>query len=222
MLTSENCITVWIIIFSILTQIKENKDMKHDSSSFHQKFILSLYLKGFIKSLRSLNDHFGSIYINFGDPLSVKDFLGDDLLSSESLKPKDLQQLTPEQFQKVQKVAEYVISLQQKSTVATISNFISLVLMQSIMRNEPLVFEDVINEVKWMMDVLKGLGALVFENDIRSSVEKILVVHNKTMRLDTERRLRLVSGVFMDLSNDVKRKMKGKRLALHFCLFIHR
>ncbi|KAJ0173744.1 hypothetical protein K1T71_010893 [Dendrolimus kikuchii] len=164
---------------------------------------------GFLKSLRSLNDNFGSIYINLCDPLSLEDFIGENVYSHETLKPKDLQQLTPEQFKKVQNVADYVISLQQKNTVATISNLVSLVLMQSIMRNEPLALEDVIEEVNWMGDVLKGLGALVFENDVKSNVEKILVVHDKMMRLDKEKQLRLVSGVLMDLSSDIKKKMKG-------------
>lgn len=131
----------------------------------------------------------------------------------------DLQQLTPDQFKQVQSIADYVITLQQKSTVATISNLLSLVLMQSLMKNEPLPFEEVLEEVGWMVTVLRNLGATVFENDVRSSVERILVVHGKMMRLDKERRLRLVSGVLMNLSNDVKKKMKGEFVS-HFIILI--
>lgn len=82
--------------------------------------------------------------------------------------------------------------------------------MQSLMKNSPLEFEEVIEEVVWMVQELRNLGATVFENDVRSSVDRIFVVHRKMMRLDKERRLRLISGVLVDLSNDVKRKMKGK------------
>lgn len=158
-----------------------------------------------------MNDHFGNIYINLGSPLSVREYLQNDTShSKETLKPLDLQQLTPDQFKKVQSIADYVITLQQKNTVVTITNLLSLVLMQSLMKNSPLEFEEVIEEVVWMVQELRNLGATVFENDVRSSVDRIFVVHRKMMRLDKERRLRLISGVLVDLSNDVKRKMKGK------------
>lgn len=165
---------------------------------------------GFLKALHSLNDHFGNIYINLGSPLSVREYLKNDTShSKETLKPLDLQQLTPEQFKQVQSIADYVISLQQKNTVATISNLLSLVLMQSLMKDRPLEFEEVIEEVGWMVKELRNLGATVFENDVRSSIERILVVHKKMMRLDKDRKLRLISGVLTDLSSDVKKKMKG-------------
>ncbi|XP_047033623.1 dihydroxyacetone phosphate acyltransferase [Helicoverpa zea] len=165
---------------------------------------------GFLKALHTLNDHFGNIYINLGAPLSIREFLKNDTShSQETLKPLDMQQLTPDQFKQVQSIADYVITLQQKNTVATISNLLSLVLMQSLMKNVPLEFEEVLQEVGWMVQELRNLGATVFENDVRSSVERILVVHRKMMRLDKERRLRLISGVLVDLSSEVKKKMKG-------------
>lgn len=165
---------------------------------------------GFLKALHTLNDHFGSIYINLGTPFSVKEFLQNNTsLSKETLKPVDMQQLTPGEFKQVQSIAEYVINRQQKSTAATISNLLSLVLMQSIMNNEPLKYDEVIEEVDWMASVLRNSGAAVFLNDVRSSVDKIIVVHAKMMRLDENRRLRLIGGVLMDLANDTKVKMKG-------------
>uniref|UniRef100_A0A2A4JUG1 Phospholipid/glycerol acyltransferase domain-containing protein n=1 Tax=Heliothis virescens TaxID=7102 RepID=A0A2A4JUG1_HELVI len=165
---------------------------------------------GFLKALHTLNDHFGNIYINLGAPLSIREFLKNETThSQETLKPLDMQQLTPDQFKQVQNIADYVITLQQKNTVATISNLLSLVLMQSLIKNVRLDFEEVVQEVGWMVQELRNLGATVFENDVRSSVERILVVHRKMMRLDKERRLRLISGVLVDLSSDVKKKMKG-------------
>ncbi|KOB77026.1 putative Dihydroxyacetone phosphate acyltransferase [Operophtera brumata] len=109
----------------------------------------------------------------------------------ELLKPRDLQQITPDQFKSVQDVADHVITMQQDCTVATITNLMALVLMQSLINNEPLAFPDLLQEVQWMMEVLNNLGAKVFENDVKSSVERILVVHRKMMTLDRERRLRL-------------------------------
>lgn len=93
--------------------------------------------------------------------------------------------------------------------MATITNLMALVLMQSLMNNEPLAFTDLLEEVEWMMKVLNNLGAKVFENDIKSSVERILVVHRKMMTLDRERRLRLVAEAAMSVSSETKNKMKG-------------
>ncbi|XP_053613520.1 dihydroxyacetone phosphate acyltransferase [Plodia interpunctella] len=166
---------------------------------------------GLLKSLYKLNDHYGNIYINFGAPLSVRSYLG-EVSHSDVLKPVDLQQITPDQFKQVQAVAEYVISLQQKATVVTISNLLALVLMDSIVKSELLDLDQVLSEVSWMVQVLTALGALVYENDVKSSVERILVVHREFMRLDKENRLRLVTGTLMDVSSEVQKKMKGHTL----------
>lgn len=129
----------------------------------------------------------------------------------------DLQQLTPAQFQNVQDIANYVITLQQQNTVATISNLLALVLMQSLMNGTALELNEVLKEVEWMVEVLRALGASVFENDVSSSVARVLVIHDKMMRLDQKNRLRLVSNEVIDVSADVKRKMKGETLGFKIC-----
>lgn len=158
-----------------------------------------------------MNDHFGNIYINLGSPLSVREYLQDDTtLTSEMLNPADIQQLTPDQFNKVQDLANYVVSLQQQNTVATIANLLALVLMDSLFKNQALNYDEVLVEVEAMVQVLRNLGASVFENDVKGSVERILIVHSRMMKLDREKKLRLISGALIDVSDDVKRKMKGK------------
>lgn len=109
----------------------------------------------------------------------------------------------------MQDIADYAITLQQKNTVVMISNLISIVLMQSVIKNKLLYFDEVLSEVDWVINLLKNLGASVFENNVKSSVERILVVHNKMMALDKEKRLRLISRTLMDASDEDKAKMKG-------------
>ncbi|XP_059053364.1 dihydroxyacetone phosphate acyltransferase [Achroia grisella] len=164
---------------------------------------------GLLKSLYRLNDHYGNIYINLGAPLSVKNYLKNISYTEEMLKPIDLQELTAEQFKQVQSVANHVITLQQKSTVATISNLLALVLMDSLMRDRVLVIDDVLLELEWMIEVLRTLGATVFENDVQGNVNRILVVHSQMVKLDKEKRLRLLSGTLMDVSRDIQKRMKG-------------
>ncbi|XP_050354144.1 dihydroxyacetone phosphate acyltransferase [Nymphalis io] len=165
---------------------------------------------GLLKSLHKLNDHYGNIYINLGDPVSVREYVGQQLpLSAEMLKPLDLQQLTADQFKSVQDIANHVVTMQQKCTVVTISNLLSIVLMESLMKNEALIYEQVLEKIEWLIRVLRVLGATVFENDVKSSVERILVVHKNLMRLDGKNRLKLVSSALMNINSDVQKKMKG-------------
>ncbi|KPI92421.1 Dihydroxyacetone phosphate acyltransferase [Papilio xuthus] len=165
---------------------------------------------GLLKALRSLNDHFGNIYVNFGTQISLKEYLKNtNLVTNETLKPTSLQQLTPEQLSQVRDIADEVVVLQQNSAVAIITNLLAFVLMDSLMKCKALHYEELLLEVQWMMEVLRGLGASVYEKDIENSLDRILVVHHKTVALDRERRLRLLTGDLMEVSSEVSAKMKG-------------
>ncbi|CAH2094422.1 unnamed protein product [Euphydryas editha] len=164
---------------------------------------------GLLKALHRLNDHFGNIYINLGDPVSIREFIGGSQTSSEMLKPLDLQELTADEFRSVQDVGDYIVTRQQECTVVTISNLISIVLMESLMNNEVLSFEQVVEKIDWLIQVLRNLRASVFENDVKGSIERILVVHKSLMKLDENNRLRLVSSALMNVNSDVQKKMKG-------------
>lgn len=76
--------------------------------------------------------------------------------------------------------------------------------------------DQVLKKVEWLIGVLRTLGATVFENDVKSSVERILVVHKRMVSLDRDHRLRLVPSLPMDITADVQRKMKGNARSLAF------
>ncbi|CAH1637635.1 unnamed protein product [Spodoptera littoralis] len=169
---------------------------------------------GFLRALHNLNDHFGNIYLNVGEPISAREFFNrysQVLNSPETSKPMDLQAVTPEQFKQVQLLADYVISMQQKNTIITISNLVALVLMQSLSVNRVLRIDEVYAEVEWFIDELGLFGAPVFM-DIKGAIERILVVHQKIMKLDHEKRLKLVIGNPTEISDEVKNKIKGQIL----------
>lgn len=167
-------------------------------------------MQGLLKALHRLNDHYGNIYINLGDPVSIREFIGQTNASSDILKPLDLQELTADEFNSIKDVGDYMVTRQQDCTVVTISNLISIVLMESLMKNEVLSFEQVVVKMEWLIQVLRDLGASVFENDVRGSIERILVVHKSLMKLDGKNNLRLVSSALMNVNSDVQKKMKGK------------
>lgn len=109
----------------------------------------------------------------------------------------------------VQEIAHQVVVLQQRSTVVTITNLLALVLMQCLVRNQALLLEAVVEEVNWVIGVLRRLGASVFESDAAASLRRISVVHSRMVRLDREGRLRLLSGLPMSISDGIQTKMKG-------------
>ncbi|XP_072930029.1 dihydroxyacetone phosphate acyltransferase [Epargyreus clarus] len=169
--------------------------------------------EGLLKSLQSLNDHFGNIYVNIGTPISLNEYFRREVPNTvETLKPVDLQQMTAEQLAAVQSLAGHVVALQQDCTTVTISSLISMVLMQSLMKNKSLHYDEVLKEVEWFATMFKGLGANVYEGDLKINLERILVVHRRMFTLDAGRHLRLVSSAVMDVTADVKNKMKGHTL----------
>ncbi|GBP35993.1 Dihydroxyacetone phosphate acyltransferase [Eumeta japonica] len=148
---------------------------------------------GFLKALNFLNDNFGNIYINMGKPLSVKNFFGSKLrVSKETLNPVEMQQISSEQFALVQELANYVVFLQQKTMVVTISNLLAMTLMHSIMRNVLLNIQELALEIEWAIDVLTKLDVTIFETDVKASIARILLVHHKTVKLDNNNKLRLI------------------------------
>ncbi|XP_045486173.1 dihydroxyacetone phosphate acyltransferase [Pieris rapae] len=164
---------------------------------------------GLIKALHTLNDHFGNIYINLGTPMSLKSYLGHSTLSSETLKPRDHQKLTDDQMRHVQRVADHVVTLQQENAVVTITNLLCIVLMDSLYMGRVLGQDEVESQISWLIEVLQNLGALVFERDVKGNMERVLIVHRTMMKLDREKRLRLVSSALMNVTADVQKKMKG-------------
>ncbi|XP_041969119.1 dihydroxyacetone phosphate acyltransferase isoform X2 [Aricia agestis] len=166
---------------------------------------------GLLKSLGKLNDNFGNIYVQFGETISLNAYLGDQGLTPASLLPLDLLTLAADQKKKVQKVAEYAVSLQQSNTVVTITNLLAIVLMDSLIKNEALTLDDAFREVEGLIDMLRSLGARVYETDVRRSVHRILVVHRSLMAVQGNK-LRLIAGDPMTFSPEVRKKMKGHSL----------
>lgn len=154
--------------------------------------------------------------------MSLKTYLGHSALSSETLKPRDLQKLTDEQMKLVQMVADYVVTLQQESTVVTMTNLLCIVIMDSLYRGRVLELGEVESQIDWLIGVLQTLGASVFESDVKGSMQRVLTVQRSIIKLDREKKLRLVSSAPMNVTSDVQKKMKGKKCVLSAQYYILR
>lgn len=126
----------------------------------------------------------------------------------------DLQAVTPEQFKQVQSLANHVITVQQKNTMVTIANFVALTLMQNIQLNKLATIDEVYADIELFIKDLGYFGASIFV-DLKDAVERILVVHQKMMKLDGEKRLKLIIANPMELSDEAKKKIKGKQFIIN-------
>ncbi|CAG9789045.1 unnamed protein product [Diatraea saccharalis] len=98
------------------------------------------------------------MYINFGEPMSVKEYLKHIPYTRESLKPVDLQELSPEQFSQVREVAEEVICRQQAATVLTAANLLAVILTHCLVKRTCLSYEQLLEEVEWLKKVSYNLN----------------------------------------------------------------
>lgn len=66
--------------------------------------------RGFFKALKIIDECFGNMYMDFGQPISVKEFFGDDFITrrQHTLLPADTQQLNTKQVDLIKRLANEV------------------------------------------------------------------------------------------------------------------
>lgn len=71
--------------------------------------ILIFYFQGFFKALQILGQNFGNMYINFGEPISVRKYLGDNLdRLKHSQLPAHVQHLNKDELSVINQLAHHV------------------------------------------------------------------------------------------------------------------
>lgn len=125
--------------------------------------ISCLYLQGFLKALSILNDSYGYIYANFGEPLSVKEYFGRGIdRSIHNFGPVKLQDLTPNELQHIIHLAHNIIRKQQDLTILTCFNLVSIIINNHVMScSTPLTLDNLVHDVEWLLPIMRGLNAEV-------------------------------------------------------------
>ncbi|XP_055640233.1 dihydroxyacetone phosphate acyltransferase [Toxorhynchites rutilus septentrionalis] len=179
--------------------------------------------KGLLKAMSILKDNYGSIYFEYGDPISVKEYFGADLNRFQhAANPSHVQTLTKSELALIQNLAFDVVHLQQEKIVLTTFHLISIYYNYQKYLGKPVTLTELIEGLSFMLDIFKDLGAVTtiqkvghLEEDrelIRASIIEALAVHRNILQLTTDDVL-VITKSHYDFSQVDKRKLKGHNLS---------
>uniref|UniRef100_A0A1B6CG76 Phospholipid/glycerol acyltransferase domain-containing protein n=1 Tax=Clastoptera arizonana TaxID=38151 RepID=A0A1B6CG76_9HEMI len=164
---------------------------------------------GLIKGLKMMDEKYGKIYFDFGDPISIKSF-GSQLIGS----PVDFTvRNSSREQEEIVHLGYNIIDRQQKLSVLTCFNVLALVLGNHInVSTSPLTLTQAIKDVAWLSTVLDVLGAFVdIKKDTLASLLDAIRVHRSLVKLTSQDEIQLVS-VHSPLSKIDPARLKGHPL----------
>lgn len=171
---------------------------------------------GFFKALTIVNENFGNIYFEFGDPISVKQFLGSKLKRLQhGMRPVHSQELLDEEKAEITHLAENIVHCQQKLAVITTFNLIAVVLTNSLTMNQNIMrFEQLVVETMWLKSILAMCGAVVDFDYARKNIKAALDVHKNLIHMDADSNITLVqNAIVLSGLKESKAKLKGHDLS---------
>uniref|UniRef100_A0A182YJT0 Phospholipid/glycerol acyltransferase domain-containing protein n=1 Tax=Anopheles stephensi TaxID=30069 RepID=A0A182YJT0_ANOST len=171
--------------------------------------------RGLLKALSIVRENFGTIYLEFGDPLSAKDYFGDGLnRTRHTVAPTFAQTLAKEERVAIQNLANDVVHLQQHRMVLTTFHLVALYYNYKKYHGQAVTLGELVDGVAWLGRVLEDLGAIT-EVEGCADVEPLclaaLDVHRNILQLTADRVL-TIARTYHDFSRVDKRKLKGYNL----------
>uniref|UniRef100_A0A182MMH2 Phospholipid/glycerol acyltransferase domain-containing protein n=1 Tax=Anopheles culicifacies TaxID=139723 RepID=A0A182MMH2_9DIPT len=171
--------------------------------------------RGLLKALSIVRENFGTIYLEFGDPLSAKDYFGDGLnRTRHTIAPSFAQSLAKEERDAIQNLANDVVHLQQHRMVLTTFHLIALYYNYRKYHGQTVTLDELVEGVTMLGRMFEDLGAIT-QVEGSENVEALclaaLDVHRNVLQLTSERVL-TISRTYHDFSSVDKRKLKGYNL----------
>uniref|UniRef100_A0A1Q3F3N8 Putative mitochondrial glycerol-3-phosphate acyltransferase gpat n=1 Tax=Culex tarsalis TaxID=7177 RepID=A0A1Q3F3N8_CULTA len=179
--------------------------------------------KGLLKAMSILKESYGSIYFEFGDAISVREYFGDELNRFQhSMSPAHVQSLTKSDLTLVQNLAFDVVHLQQEKIVLTTFHLISVYYNYRKYLGRSVNLPELIEGLRALVDIFQHLGAVTTiqktghheadRNLIRTSIEEALKTHRNILQLNSDAVL-VIAKSHHDFSQVDKRKLKGHNLS---------
>ncbi|XP_068082182.1 dihydroxyacetone phosphate acyltransferase isoform X2 [Anabrus simplex] len=143
---------------------------------------------GLLKALTLLSGLYGRIYVDFSEPISVKQFCGipKQRLTTEPC-TETLFDKSEIEVKVVPSLANTIVQEQQCHAVLTAFNLIAVILNNSLfIKPQKLAFGAFVSEVKWLKDVMERFGALVDfhgNDDVEDVVCDSMTVHKNLVLL---------------------------------------
>ncbi|XP_075145378.1 dihydroxyacetone phosphate acyltransferase [Haematobia irritans] len=148
--------------------------------------------KGFFKALKIIDERFGKMYLDFGQPISVKKFLGDYGLSSKVKRATvgpHLQKLNKMEVELVKKLANEIIYQQQRRIVITTFNLISLYFASQYYGGNSVNIDEISRGIIPIKNMFEMLGAHMATdvNCIKSEIIETVEIHSNIIHFKQAR-----------------------------------
>lgn len=169
---------------------------------------------GLFRSITSLTkQNFGSIYFEFGEPFSAREYFAKDLNRFQhSLEPAHIQELTKDELRMINGLANEVVRRQQDKIVIMPFNLISLLINFKLFKNQKIFLENLKVEILELKKIFESFGAIVVlqENCLDQEIQKTLEIHSNFVCLKNGE-LKVVKAD-VNLRNMNSDKLKGHSL----------
>ncbi|GAB0093731.1 dihydroxyacetone phosphate acyltransferase [Sergentomyia squamirostris] len=147
---------------------------------------------GLIKSVLTIEDRYGSMFFDFGAPISVKEYFGDSLNRFQhALEPAHVQNLTKNELGMIYDLAYDVVSCQQRRIVVNCFNIIAIYYTYRMYMDLEMTFDQLCDGVLILSEFFRRHGATVAvdASRIRDVVKESLRIHCNILKLDKDDRV---------------------------------
>ncbi|KAM7362807.1 dihydroxyacetone phosphate acyltransferase isoform 2-T3 [Cochliomyia hominivorax] len=142
--------------------------------------------KGFFKALKIIDERFGKMYLDFGEPISVKDFLG-EACAEERMKRATLgahlQKLNKKEIDLVKRLATEIIYQQQRRIVITTFNLVCLYYNSQYYNSISVNLDELSRALCLLKEMFEELGAHVATdmNCIKHEIMETVEIHSNIL-----------------------------------------
>ena len=172
--------------------------------------------RGLLKALSIVRENYGTIYLEFGDPLSAKDYFGEGLnRTRHTVAPTFAQTLAREERDAIQNLANDVVHLQQHRMVLTAFHLIAIHYNYRKYHGQTVTLAELVTGVTQLGRMLEDLGAVTEVEgctDVQQLCLGALDVHRNVLQLTGDGVL-VIARSYHDFSRVDKRKLKGYNLS---------
>ncbi|KAG4074295.1 hypothetical protein HA402_008704 [Bradysia odoriphaga] len=168
------------------------------------------------KALKILDVNHGSMYVNFGQPISAREYFGLNLNRfNHAQLPVHVQQLSKRELDLVNKLGKHVISQQQSLIVLTVFNVVSLYINYRLFMDQSTSLQQLADGVLLLSTHLRALGALVSveHTNIKSKILDSLDVHKNILQLSIDGKVTLMKPVIANVQTINPTKLKAHNLS---------
>lgn len=167
---------------------------------------------GLLKSLKILYECFGSVYFEYGKPVSVKEYLGNNLdRLRHAMQPPHVQELATDELAVISGLANHIVNQQQDRIVITAFNLVAVVFNHSKYRGEQLGLGELCNRVIDLGKMLTRLNAVIDGPITITKLKDSIQIHSNILHLKDGKFIDLVKSC-VDFHSIDKSRMKGHKL----------